>query len=176
MNESSSTKAEKIKETFNYITIQMWCDIPEFDIVINATSVGLKNENFVKLNVGGNIPTSNEHRNLLPLSRSPLRKGDEIIIPNNCIRDVPRHTYHSKGDLSRICTTAENDVTENKNWTKVPCVDTSLREDDEVAVLKEDNSYDVSKRNVVASEDVGLVCNNSPVSYTHLTLPTNREL
>ena len=39
-------KAEKIKETFNDITIQKWGDIPEFDIVINATSVGLKNEIF----------------------------------------------------------------------------------------------------------------------------------
>ena len=37
-------KAEKIKETFNDITIQKWGDIPDFDIVINATSVGLKNE------------------------------------------------------------------------------------------------------------------------------------
>ena len=39
-------KAEKIKETFNDVTIQKWGDIPEFDIVINATSVGLKNDNF----------------------------------------------------------------------------------------------------------------------------------
>ena len=39
-------KAEKIKETFNDITIQKWGDIPEFDIVINATSVGLNNDNF----------------------------------------------------------------------------------------------------------------------------------
>tara|TARA_Y100000816_G_scaffold277483_1_gene247699 strand:+ start:13 stop:801 length:789 start_codon:yes stop_codon:yes gene_type:complete len=39
-------KAEKIKETFNDITIQKWGDIPEFDIVINATSIGLNKENF----------------------------------------------------------------------------------------------------------------------------------
>ena len=39
-------KAEKIKETFNDIIIRKWGDIPEFDIVINATSVGLKRENF----------------------------------------------------------------------------------------------------------------------------------
>ena len=39
-------KAEKIKETFKEITVRKWGDIPEFDIVINATSVGLKNENF----------------------------------------------------------------------------------------------------------------------------------
>ena len=39
-------KAEKIKKTFKDISIQKWGDIPEFDIVINATSVGLNNERF----------------------------------------------------------------------------------------------------------------------------------
>ena len=39
--------AEKIKETFKEIKIERWGNIPEFDIVINATSVGLKNENFI---------------------------------------------------------------------------------------------------------------------------------
>ena len=39
-------KAENIKKTFKDISIQKWGDIPEFDIVINATSVGLNNEKF----------------------------------------------------------------------------------------------------------------------------------
>ena len=39
-------KAEKIKETFNDIIVQKWGNIPEFDIVINATSVGLNNDSF----------------------------------------------------------------------------------------------------------------------------------
>ncbi len=39
-------KAEKIKKTFSDISIQKWGDIPDFDIVINATSVGLNNEKF----------------------------------------------------------------------------------------------------------------------------------
>ena len=48
-------KAEKIKETFNEITVRKWGDISDFDIVINATSVGLKNENFdLDLNKFGN--------------------------------------------------------------------------------------------------------------------------
>ena len=48
-------KAQIIKETFNDITIQKWGDIPEFDIVINATSVGLNKENFdLELNKFGN--------------------------------------------------------------------------------------------------------------------------
>ncbi len=50
----SLEKAEKIKETFNDISIRKWGDVPDFDIVINATSVGLKNENFdLKLNKFG---------------------------------------------------------------------------------------------------------------------------
>ena len=48
-------KAETIKETFNEITVQKWGNIPEFDIVINATSVGLNNDNFdLDLNKVGN--------------------------------------------------------------------------------------------------------------------------
>ena len=48
-------KAEKIKKTFNDIVIQKWGDIPDFDIVINATSVGLNNDNFdLELNKVGN--------------------------------------------------------------------------------------------------------------------------
>ena len=48
-------KAEKIKETFNDIFVQKWGDIPEFDIAINATSVGLNKENFdLDLNKFGN--------------------------------------------------------------------------------------------------------------------------
>jgi len=48
-------KAEKIKETFNDIIIQKWGDIPEFDIIINATSVGLNKEKFdLEFNKFGN--------------------------------------------------------------------------------------------------------------------------
>ena len=48
-------KAEKIKKTFKDIVIQKWGDIPDFDIVINATSVGLNNDNFdLEFNKVGN--------------------------------------------------------------------------------------------------------------------------
>ena len=48
-------KAKIIKKTFNDIVIQKWGDIPDFDIVINATSVGLNNDNFdLELNKFGN--------------------------------------------------------------------------------------------------------------------------
>ncbi len=48
-------KAEKIKETFNDVSILKWGNVPEFDIVINATSVGLNDESFnLDLNKKGN--------------------------------------------------------------------------------------------------------------------------
>ena len=37
-------KAEKLKSQFNKINIVNWGEIPEFDIIINATSLGLDNE------------------------------------------------------------------------------------------------------------------------------------
>jgi len=42
-------KAMNIKRKFNEIDVVKWGDIPDFDIVINATSVGLKGES-LKLN------------------------------------------------------------------------------------------------------------------------------
>tara|TARA_B100000989_G_scaffold293610_1_gene271270 strand:+ start:775 stop:1557 length:783 start_codon:yes stop_codon:yes gene_type:complete len=45
-------KAEKIKEKFDDIDIIKWGEIPEFDIIINATSVGLKGDSLdLELNV-----------------------------------------------------------------------------------------------------------------------------
>ena len=45
-------KAEKIKEKFNEIEILKWGEIPEFDIIINATSAGLKGDSLnLELNV-----------------------------------------------------------------------------------------------------------------------------
>ena len=37
-------KAENIKKKFNEVEVLKWGKIPDFDIVINATSVGLKGE------------------------------------------------------------------------------------------------------------------------------------
>ena len=37
-------KAENIKKKFNEVEVLKWKRIPDFDIVINATSVGLKGE------------------------------------------------------------------------------------------------------------------------------------
>ena len=38
-------KAENIKKKFEEVEVLKWKEIPDFDIVINATSVGLKGEN-----------------------------------------------------------------------------------------------------------------------------------
>ena len=53
----TKSKAESLKDLFKTIKIVEWGEIPEFDIIINATSIGLKNEDKMNLdisNVGKN--------------------------------------------------------------------------------------------------------------------------
>ena len=53
----TKSKAESLKDLFKNLRIVEWGEIPEFDIIINATSVGLKNEDKMNLdisNVGKN--------------------------------------------------------------------------------------------------------------------------
>ena len=38
----TQSKAENLKKTFNEIEIVKWGTIPDFDMIINATSLGLK--------------------------------------------------------------------------------------------------------------------------------------
>ena len=40
----TNSKAENLKKTFNEIEIIKWGTIPDFDMIINATSLGLKND------------------------------------------------------------------------------------------------------------------------------------
>ena len=47
----TKSKAESLKYLFKNIKIVEWGEIPEFDIIINATSVGLKNEDKLNLNI-----------------------------------------------------------------------------------------------------------------------------
>jgi len=42
-------KAEDLKNLFKYLNIVDWGQIPKFDMIINATSIGLKNEDEIKL-------------------------------------------------------------------------------------------------------------------------------
>ena len=43
-------KAEQVKNIFNNIKVIKWGEIPEFDVIINATSVGLKQDDKINLN------------------------------------------------------------------------------------------------------------------------------
>ena len=45
----TKSKAEKIREIFNTVRIVNWGDLPDFDVVINATSLGLNKEDEINL-------------------------------------------------------------------------------------------------------------------------------
>ena len=44
-------RAEKIKNIFNSIKLINWGEIPEFDVIVNATSVGLNKEDKINLDL-----------------------------------------------------------------------------------------------------------------------------
>ncbi len=71
-------KANDMKTQFNYITVVDWGDLPEFDVVINATSLGLNNESI-------NLDFSKVGKNKLfydviynPAETSFLREGKKL--------------------------------------------------------------------------------------------------
>ena len=43
-------KAEELKKTFSYLEIVDWGNIPEFNMIVNATSLGLNKDDEIKLN------------------------------------------------------------------------------------------------------------------------------
>ena len=47
----TKNKAEKLKKNFENLKIIDWGEIPEFDMIINATSVGLKNQEKINLDL-----------------------------------------------------------------------------------------------------------------------------
>ena len=47
----TKSKAESIKDLFKNIKIVEWGEVPEFDIIINATSIGLKNDDKIDLDI-----------------------------------------------------------------------------------------------------------------------------
>ena len=51
-------KAENLKSQFNQINTVKWGEIPDFDMIINATSLGLNNENI-------NLDLSNKEKTKL---------------------------------------------------------------------------------------------------------------
>ena len=50
LSNRTQSKAEKIKKTFSNLEIVNWGDVPEFNIIINATSLGLNKDDEIKLN------------------------------------------------------------------------------------------------------------------------------
>ena len=57
LSNRTKSKAEKLKDLFNDIEIINWGEVPNFDIVINATSIGLNKSDKIELdfsNVGKN--------------------------------------------------------------------------------------------------------------------------
>ncbi len=47
----TSEKAEKVKNIFNNIKLVNWGDVPDFDVIINATSLGLNQEDKINLDL-----------------------------------------------------------------------------------------------------------------------------
>jgi len=47
----TSEKAEKVKNIFNNIKLVSWGDVPDFDVIINATSLGLNQEDKINLDL-----------------------------------------------------------------------------------------------------------------------------
>ena len=47
----TQSKAENLKKNFNEIEIISWGTIPDFDMIINATSLGLKNDENIILEI-----------------------------------------------------------------------------------------------------------------------------
>ena len=50
LSNRTESKAEKIKKTFSDLEIVNWGEIPEFNMIINATSLGLNKDDEIKLN------------------------------------------------------------------------------------------------------------------------------
>ena len=50
LSNRTKKKADDLKKSFSYLEIIDWGQIPEFDMIINATSLGLKKNDEIKLN------------------------------------------------------------------------------------------------------------------------------
>ena len=50
LSNRTKKKAEDLKKSFSYLEIIDWGKTPEFDMIINATSLGLNNNDEIKLN------------------------------------------------------------------------------------------------------------------------------
>ena len=46
----TKSRAENLKKIYNYLDVVNWGDMPEFDMIVNATSVGLKKNEEININ------------------------------------------------------------------------------------------------------------------------------
>ena len=53
LSNRTKKKAEQLKKIFSYLEIVDWGEIPEFNMIINATSLGLNKEDEIKLDYAG---------------------------------------------------------------------------------------------------------------------------
>ena len=60
LSNRTKKKAEKLKKIFINLEIVNWGEIPEFNMIINATSLGLNKEDEIKLNYDESIFPSEE--------------------------------------------------------------------------------------------------------------------
>ena len=51
LSNRTKEKAEKLRDTFNNLTIVDWGDVPDFDMIINATSVGLNKDDRISVDL-----------------------------------------------------------------------------------------------------------------------------
>ena len=49
LSNRTKSKADKLKDQFKNINVVEWGEVPNFDIIINATSLGLKNDDKINL-------------------------------------------------------------------------------------------------------------------------------
>ncbi len=79
LSNRTQEKAKEIKERFKFIEIVEWGNCPDFDMIINATSVGLKNNEEIELNLK-NLGTNKFFYDVIynPSLTNFLKKGKEL--------------------------------------------------------------------------------------------------
>ena len=122
----TKSKAESLKDLFKNIKIVEWGEIPEFDIIINATSVGLKNEDKIDLDISKigkdkffyDVIYKPSETNFLKVGKKPLyrhtlnniiktNKFDEIHISSEKIVNKKYQSFLRPKSLTKNKTTLD---------------------------------------------------------------------
>ena len=119
LSNRTKEKADNLKNLFKNVEIIEWGKIPKFDIVINATSVGLKKEDEINLEIN----------NLITKHVGPIAKVDSFLyvdglpktrsgkIMRRLLRKIASGITEDLGDTSTLLDPAvvERIITEVKN-------------------------------------------------------------